>query len=58
MFSEKEVFLMRKIFKCRDIGNNCEYQVSGNSEEEVLQSVSEHAKRAHNMKKISKELAD
>lgn len=49
---------MQKIFKCRDIGNNCKYQVSGNSEEEVLQRVSEHAKTAHNMKEISKELAD
>ncbi len=49
---------MQKLFRCRDIGNNCDYQVSGKSEEEVLQRVSEHAKRAHNMTEMSKELAD
>jgi len=54
----KEMFLMQKIFKCRDIGNNCRYQVSGNSEEEVLQKVSNHAKTKHNMDEISKEFAD
>ena len=49
---------MQKLFRCRDIGNNCNYQVRGKSEEEVLQKVSEHAKTAHNMTEISKELAD
>ena len=49
---------MQKLFKCRDIGTNCNFQARGRSEEEVLQRVSEHAKRAHNMKEISKEVVD
>ncbi len=49
---------MQKLFKCRDIGNNCNFQVRGRSEEEVLHKVSEHAKTAHNVTEISKELAD
>jgi predicted small metal-binding protein len=55
---EKELITMQKFFKCGDIGNNCNYRVSANSEDEVLQKVSEHAKTAHNMGGISKELAD
>jgi predicted small metal-binding protein len=49
---------MQKLFKCRDIGNNCDFQARARSEEEVLHQVSEHAKTAHNMTEISKELAD
>jgi len=49
---------MQKLFKCRDIGNDCNFQAHGRSEEEVLQKVSEHAKKAHNMTEISKELSD
>jgi len=49
---------MQKLFKCRDIGNNCNDKARGRSEEEVLQNVGEHAKTAHNVKEISKELAD
>jgi predicted small metal-binding protein len=58
LLKKREVFAMQKLFRCRDIGNNCDYQVRGKSEEEVLQKVSDHAKRAHNMTEISKELAD
>ena len=49
---------MQKFFKCRDIGNNCNYQVRGKSEEEILLKVSEHAKTTHNIAEISKELSD
>ena len=49
---------MQKLFKCSDIGNNCNYQVRAKSEEEVLQKVSEHAKTAHHVGEISRELAD
>jgi len=49
---------MQKLFKCRDIGNNCDYQVRGMSEEEVLQKVSEHAKTVHHLTEISKDLTD
>jgi len=49
---------MQKLFKCRDIGNDCNFQARGRSEEEVLQKVSEHAKKAHNMTEIPKELSD
>ena len=55
---EREVFIMQKLFRCRDIGNNCDYQVRGMSEEEVLQKVGEHAKTAHHLTEISKDLAD
>ena len=49
---------MQKIFKCSDIGNNCKYEVSASSEEEVLEKVSLHAKTAHKMNEVSKEFAD
>ncbi len=49
---------MEKLFRCRDIGNNCNYQVRARSEEEVLQKVGEHAKTSHNMSEISRELAE
>ena len=55
---KREVFVIQKLFKCGDIGNNCNYQVRGKSEEEVLQKVSGHAKTAHNMTEISKEFSD
>jgi predicted small metal-binding protein len=49
---------MQKSFSCRNIGNDCDYQVRGRSEEEVLKKFTEHAKTAHNMTEISKEFSD
>ena len=37
-------------FRCSDIGaNNCDWQVSGNSEEDILPKVEQHAREKHHM---------
>jgi predicted small metal-binding protein len=41
---------MEKLFRCKDIGNRCGYEVWGESEEEVLQKATEHNKAAHHIK--------
>jgi predicted small metal-binding protein len=49
---------MEKLFRCRDIGNSCGFEVRGGSEEEVLQKAEEHAKTAHSMTDKTKRLVD
>jgi len=56
--NRREVFIMQKLFKCKYIGNDCNYEVQGKSEEEILQKVSDHAKTVHHMNEISKEFSD
>ena len=46
---------MRRI-SCRDIGVDCDFVATGNSEEELLKACAEHGKRAHNMQQLSPEL--
>ncbi len=38
-----------KDFHCRDAGMSCDYVARGNSNEEILDRASHHARRAHNM---------
>ena len=39
-----------KKFKCSDMGINCKYEVTGESEDELVRKASEHGKNVHNMK--------
>ena len=48
---------MEKLFRCKDIGNRCDYEIWGESEEEVLQKATDHNKAAHNIKENTR-LAD
>jgi predicted small metal-binding protein len=47
-----------KSINCRSIGVDCDFEARGNTVEEVLQKCAEHAKSAHGMKELPKELAD
>ncbi len=47
---------MEKRLSCRDVGADCDFVACGKTEEEVFQKASEHAKTAHNMNEIPKDL--
>jgi predicted small metal-binding protein len=37
-------------FRCADVGpKNCDWQVSGNSEEEIMPKIEQHGREKHNM---------
>ena len=40
---------MAKHFHCKDVGYECEWQLEGTSEEEMLPIIEEHAKEVHNL---------
>jgi predicted small metal-binding protein len=48
---------MTKQLRCRDIGMNCDFEARGNTEEEVLQQASAHARTAHQIAEMPPELA-
>jgi predicted small metal-binding protein len=39
-----------KTLSCREAGFDCDYIVTGETEEEIMRKGAEHAKRDHNMK--------
>ncbi len=47
---------MAKSFDCRSLGMDCDWKVTGATEEEVIQKCAEHARSAHNMKEIPPEV--
>ena len=49
---------MPKTVSCRDVGSDCDFVARGNSEEEVLSQVADHARAKHNMSEIPPELKD
>ncbi|HTJ87357.1 MAG TPA: DUF1059 domain-containing protein [Terriglobales bacterium] len=49
---------MAKTVSCRDVGADCDFVARGNSEEEIMQKLSEHARTDHKMTSIPPELAD
>ena len=49
---------MAKQLRCRDVGMNCDFEARGNTEEEVLQQASAHARTAHQITEMPPELAD
>lgn len=48
---------MAKELRCRDVGLNCDFQTRGETEEEVLQQASAHARSAHQISEMPPELA-
>jgi predicted small metal-binding protein len=48
---------MAKELRCRDIGMNCDFEARGNTEEEVLQQASAHARSAHQITEMPPGLA-
>lgn len=49
---------MAKIVSCRDAGADCDFVARGDSEEEVLRQVAEHARTDHNMSDIPADVRD
>ena len=44
---------------CRDVGVDCDFQVTGaSSEEEIMQLAAIHAKMAHNIDQLSPDLVE
>jgi predicted small metal-binding protein len=49
---------MPKTVSCRDVGADCDFVARGESEEEVLRQVTEHAHTDHKMIEIPAEVVD
>jgi predicted small metal-binding protein len=49
---------MGKVLKCGDVVPGCDFEMTGNSEEEVLQKAAQHAKTDHGMDSIPPEVLD
>lgn len=48
---------MAKQLRCRDVGMDCDFEASGNTEEEVLKQASAHASSTHEITEMPPELA-
>jgi predicted small metal-binding protein len=48
---------MAKQLRCRDVGLNCDYEVRGATDEEVLQKAVVHARSVHELTDVPPELA-
>jgi predicted small metal-binding protein len=47
-----------KTLSCRDAGFDCEGELRGTTEEEILTQAAEHARTEHNVQEVSPELAE
>ncbi len=47
-----------KELSCRDVGVDCDFVARGKDEKEILAKTTDHARKAHNMKEIPKELLE
>ena len=48
---------MAKTVTCRDVGVDCDFVATGETEQEILQQCAEHARTAHGMTELSPDLA-
>lgn len=48
---------MAKQLRCRDVGLECDFEARGNTEDEVLQQASAHARTVHQITDMPPELA-
>ncbi|MGP6219974.1 DUF1059 domain-containing protein [Caldiplasma sukawensis] len=44
-------------FRCADIGQNCGFEASGKSVDELMPKIKEHAAKEHNITEVNDELA-
>jgi predicted small metal-binding protein len=49
---------MAKTMSCRDVGPDCDFVARGESEDEVMGQVAEHARTVHGMEDVPPELAE
>ncbi len=47
---------MTKEIRCRDVGVDCDWVASGETEDEIMKKAAEHAKKAHGMDELPQEL--
>jgi predicted small metal-binding protein len=47
---------MTKVLKCSDLNPGCNFEMRGNSEDDILKQATAHAKTAHNMQNVPAEL--
>lgn len=48
---------MAKTMSCRDVGPDCDFVARGETDDEIMGQVAEHARSAHGMAEVSAELA-
>ena len=47
---------MTKVLKCSDLNPGCNFEMRGNSEDDILKQATAHAKTAHNMQNVPAEI--
>lgn len=47
---------MAKTYTCRDVGVDCDWRVRGETSDEVMRKIREHARTTHRMEKIPADL--
>lgn len=45
-------------FRCRDIGMDCDFRVSGKEAADLIPNIAEHARGSHQMDEISDDLKE
>ena len=48
---------MAETYTCRDVGVPCDWRVRGETEDEIMKKIPEHARTVHKMDEIPKDLA-
>lgn len=48
----------QKHFSCRDVGYECDWQLTGSSEEEMLPRIEQHAAEVHNLTHFKEEAVE
>jgi len=46
---------MAKFLRCKDIGVDCDFVARGKTEEAVLKKAAEHARKDHDIKRVTKD---
>jgi predicted small metal-binding protein len=49
---------MSRRMSCKDVGPDCDFVARGESDDEVMGQVAEHARTAHGMEQVPPELAE
>ena len=49
---------MAKTVSCRDVGMDCDFVARGETDEDILQQCTEHARKDHGMTEIPPEVAE
>lgn len=49
---------MAKVLSCRDVGVDCDFVARGESEDDVMNQIRDHAMLDHNMSSIPSDISD